>query len=159
MGADLYIKNLDRESQYLGFEVSDKAVDAGYFRDCYNDSGLFNFLRSNTRLMFSWWQFSDRKSWFTVTKDGDREMNIKGAKEFKKKIDLAKNIILRRKQEGVQLRLQVLNTEYYRDKSKPKYLTKKLSAKEEKEYMDWLNLLLRFLETAIKMRSRIIWSV
>lgn len=53
MGADLYIKNMDRDKQKLGFELSEKAVDAGYFRDCYSPSGLFY------KLKLSWWRTYD----------------------------------------------------------------------------------------------------
>ena len=40
MGADLYIKKMDREKQYTDW---DPRVKLGYFRDCYNNYGLFNF--------------------------------------------------------------------------------------------------------------------
>jgi hypothetical protein len=78
MGADLYIKNLPREGQYLGFEVSEKAVKAGYFRDCYNPGGLFAFLSANLDESFFWWQFRDKyDKYFTEDDgDGDKAMNV-----------------------------------------------------------------------------------
>lgn len=53
MGADLYILALPSEPQIGGFEVSENAVNAGYFRDCYNKYGLF------ARLGLSWWRTYD----------------------------------------------------------------------------------------------------
>ena len=37
IGADLYIMKLPEEAQYTGFKTD---VEAGYFRDSYNDSNL-----------------------------------------------------------------------------------------------------------------------
>ena len=48
MGADLYVKGLP--PHICGGEVSQKAAKAGYFRDCYNDGGLF------ANIGLSWWQ-------------------------------------------------------------------------------------------------------
>ena len=85
MGADLYIKNLPREAQYAGFEVSNDAVKAGYFRDCYNPSGLFWVLRDNLEEKdLSWWRLSDKKDWFTQDKDRGRVMHIDGVKAFRR---------------------------------------------------------------------------
>jgi len=47
MGADLYVKGLP--PHICGFEVSQKAAKAGYFRDCYNGGGLF------ANIGLSWW--------------------------------------------------------------------------------------------------------
>lgn len=48
MGADLYVRGIDVPT--FGFEVSEKAGKAGYFRDCYNSHGLF------AKIKLSWWQ-------------------------------------------------------------------------------------------------------
>lgn len=119
MGADLYIKKLDREKQYLGFEVSQKAVDSGYFRDCYNDGGLFAHLGTATGEQFSWWAFDKNKAWFNKA----HELNLTGQKSLLAKV--------------VDARVYV----------------------KDKEYLKWTDLLIRFLETSIKLKSTIIWSV
>lgn len=42
MGADLYVVGIDEGAQAAcGFEVSIKAAKVGYFRDPYNEHGLF----------------------------------------------------------------------------------------------------------------------
>ena len=73
MGADLYIKKMDREEQYHGFEVSEHAVSTGYFRDCYNEGGLFYHLK------LSWWGLAD-----TYYKNGT--MSLKKIPQFKELI-------------------------------------------------------------------------
>ena len=80
MGADLYIKDMERESQICGFEVSVDAVDNGYFRDCYNDSGLF------AQLGLSWWETMDMEEFKT---NENWEMNVEQLKEFKKYVNNA----------------------------------------------------------------------
>lgn len=77
MGADLYIKNMDREPQYTGFEVSERAVDLGYFRDCYNSYGLFAVMSEVFHKRFSWWLLVDnRKELF----DKNGNMKVKSVK-------------------------------------------------------------------------------
>jgi len=150
MGADLYIKNMDREKQYTGFEVSKSAVNKGYFRDCYNSYGLFGFLRNNLNKEFSWWQFKDNKKWF----DENGDMEIKGAIEFKDMILEAKEKLKKKK----YYCLKIPNYDKWSSK-KHVYNTKKLTKKETKEYLEWLDLLIEFLALAIKQKSKIIWSV
>jgi len=136
---------MDRKSQHTGFEVSKRAVDSGYFRDCYNSYGLFNFLRTNLNEEFSWWQFAGNKRWF----DKDNNMTVWGTIRFKRIFDSAK------------IELEAL-TDYYldvHDFNTNKDIRKKLKKKEIKEYKDWLNLLISFLNLAIERKSKIIWSV
>lgn len=45
MAADLYINGIHKEFEV--FDGSIECVESGYFRDCYNSSGLFAFLRKN----------------------------------------------------------------------------------------------------------------
>lgn len=140
MGADLYVEKLDRSKQYLGFEVSKKAVEAGYFRDCYNSGGLFAFLTTNLNNTFSWWQFQNKK-WFD--KEGD--MTVTGAKKFLKLMIKAKKDIN-------------LKDEFYLKNWEDNNLIK-TNQNEVEYYKDWLDLLISFLELAINLKSKIIWSV
>lgn len=48
MGADLYRKS--KNVPILGFERSQKAVDAGYFRDAYNNGSILR------QFNLSWWR-------------------------------------------------------------------------------------------------------
>ena len=171
MGADLYIEKLEREGQSVGFELSKKAVDVGYFRDCYNSFGLFPFINMNSDLreQFSWWRFSDKKDWFRKTEDGS-VMTISGAKKFLRLVGKAqKNIIKKKKlfretvdhkrhaslSKGLPID-EALTLMMKFEKAK---LITKLTNKEKTEMLDRLNLLIRFLRLAIKQKSTILWSV
>lgn len=81
MGADLYIKELyDKKGKKIGaFEVSEEAVNSGYFRDCYNPSGLF------WNIGMSWWQTANKYK----TSENDGKMTPEQAKEFKDEITQA----------------------------------------------------------------------
>ncbi|MFA6971805.1 MAG: hypothetical protein WC208_10440 [Gallionella sp.] len=157
MGADLYIKDMDRDSQCTGFEVSERAVKVGYFRDCYNDYGLFNFIRSNVPSMkdeFSWWQMSSRykKTWFD--KDGD--MTVEGAKAFRKLVMRARRII-----ESKKL-YQLLVYDHDAPKTSITDIKMKaipLNKKDTEGFLSHLNLLVKFLNLAIEKNSPIEWSV
>jgi hypothetical protein len=142
MGADLYITKLERQKQYRGFEVSKEAVEVGYFRDCYNDYGLFPFIKNNTKIDPSWWQLSREKKWFN--KEGN--MIKKGAIEFLEYITNCKLELLRRKKP-------------YIFKSYDGTENRLMTKKEIEEYSNWLELLITFLNTATKLKSTIIWSV
>jgi hypothetical protein len=170
MGADLYILKMDKEKQITGFEVSRRAVDVGYFRDCYNDYGLFPFINTNADMkeQFSWWQFSDNKSWFTETED-ERNMNVAGAKKFLRLVEKAQRNILKKKElyrESTDHdKLHQLGKGLPIDKAlapemfeKAKVRTK-LTDKEKKEMLEWLELLVSFLRLAVKKNSPIGWSV
>lgn len=147
MGADLYIKKLN--PTFGAFEVSSRAVKSGYFRDYYNQYGLFSRLSANTGIEFSWWKTSDRKELFN--KKGD--MTVKGAsiflsevKDAKAKIDLdnLKNREISGYKEGY---------------SNPIYKFTKMDDEQKKDFLDHLNLFIEFLELAIKEKSQIEWSV
>lgn len=147
MGADLYITKLDRESQYTGFEVSRRAMQLGYFRDCYNDYGLFNFIRSNTTHNLSWWQLARNKNWF----NNKGNMTTAGAKEF---LGIIQNAQDQLKNKEVY-KLEV--TDYENGESIEKI--EELKPDEVERFRDWLQLLIDFLQLAIKKKSTIIWSV
>lgn len=152
MGADLYIKDLPREQQYRGFEVSKEAVEVGYFRDCYNDGGLFNYLRSNTGKDYSWWTMLNNKSWF----DRQKNMTVAGAKKFLTQMLEAKEIIAKR----AVCELKVID--FDSPKKVPNeipYKTLYLTPKQRKDFDEWLDLLIRFLNLAIARKSKIIYSV
>jgi hypothetical protein len=149
MGADLYITKLDRKSQYLGFEVSKNAVNKGYFRDPYNNFGLFNFLNSNVHVVgvgaFSWWHFADRKDWFN--RKGN--MTIEGAEEFY-------NLVSQAQQKIEKKRVFYLNIY---DHKLGKDVKRELTKEEVKGFKEHLQLLVDYLQLAIKLKSTIIWSV
>lgn len=71
MGADLYIKNMDREKQYTGYRTD---ITVGYFRDCYNDSGLFS------KLNLSWWTITGEYEKLGLIKNG--ELTVEGCKKL-----------------------------------------------------------------------------
>ena len=141
MGADLYIKNMDRESQYRGFEVSDEAVAVGYFRDSYNNRGLFAVMSSTLNETVSWWKMAREV--------GLNENYVLSLVEVK----IWKKMIL-----PLLEQFQKTNKLYYKDYDDAK---KKLikDPKEIKEYHDWAGKLIRFIELAIEKKSGIIWSV
>jgi len=137
MGADLYIVKMDREKQYLGFEVSDKAVEAGYFRDCYNSGGLFAVMSLTLNQTVSWWKMADEVGLKKGVLPFEKVIEWKAKmfpllEEFKKKEEL-----------------------YYKDYNS---MTNK-RIKEFKEYHDWADKLMRFIDLAIEKKSGIIWSV
>lgn len=151
MGADLYIKNMEREAQYTGYEVSERAVNIGYFRDCYNPGGLFAFLTANLSETYSWWTFRKQfDKYFTDDDgDGDKDMNVEGCKEFLKIIMNAKSKIEKKD----KLYLEEWSIDDPEDKSVP------LTEQQVKEYKEWLDLLIKFLNLAIEVKSPVIWSV
>ena len=156
MGADLYIINMDRKKQYLGFEISQKAIDAGYFRDCYNDYGLFNYIRSNTseelKSKFSWWQMCDNKAWFN--KSGN--MTTKGAIKFLQLVKKAKAEIDKKDEHILNIFDPEATKMNFRDM---KYKLLKLGKKEDEEFQKHLSFLIQFLVKSIELESNILWSV
>lgn len=148
MGADLYIVNTDPRTRRGGFEVSQEAVDSGYFRDCYNSFGLFGVMSETLDKTISWWQTSDKKGWFRRDQNEGLVMTVEGVKQWKKVlfplIDsfLAAKVLYRR--------------EYIDSKHSNKV---NIATKDYAEYRRWANLLKRFIETAIALNSEIVWSV
>ena len=140
MGADLYIKNMEREPQYTGFGVSERDVDLGYFRDVYNRCGLFSVMSQCLGKSFSWWHTRDRIDLF----DDEGDMTVVGAKiwlsELKPYIEKFQqlNIMIIRTYDGESVRLSEGEMAFQKQHAL---------------------LLKRFLELAIKKKSPIIWSV
>ena len=149
MGADLYIKNMEREPQYTGFEVSQRAVDVGYFRDCYNEWGLFSIMSATLNQTISWWQTSDIKSWFRKDKEDGLIMTVEGAKKWWAQLEpLLKEFIDSPK---------IYRNEYVSPGKSKRLLIRK---KEDIECMkEHAHLLQRFIKFAIEQKSEIIWSV
>lgn len=78
MGADLYIECMDRKKQYTGFRTD---VNVGYFRDCYNESGLFS------KLGLSWWLITSKNpEWFN--KEGN--LTVEGSERLLSLIKVAR---------------------------------------------------------------------
>jgi hypothetical protein len=140
MGADLYIRNMEREPQYTGFEVSERAVDLGYFRDAYNRCGLFSVMSQCLGKSFSWWYERERREFF----DDEGNMTVDGAKAWLK--ELTPHI-----EKFQQLNIMVIRT--YNGKNI------RLSEEEMAFQKQHASLLVRFLELAIRKESPIIWSV
>ena len=140
MGADLYIEKMDREKQYRGFEVSDEAVNAGYFRDCYNNGGLFAVMSQTLNETVSWWQMAkevglNKKGVLPLIKVKEwKETIFPLLEEFKKQT--------------------ILYCDDYDSQKK-----KKVNTKENKEYYAWADKLMTFINLAIEKKSGIIWSV
>jgi len=80
MGADLYIKNLDRDNQITGFRTN---IDSGYFRDCYNSHGLLSLIHSNSKTRLSWNYILKKEEWLINNSDDGLELNLKGSIELK----------------------------------------------------------------------------
>ena len=153
MGCDLYIKDLPREAQYTGFEVSQESVNVGYFRDCYNSSGLFSWLTDNTGMEFSWWQLTEEKKddWFRDDEEEGMLLTVRGAKEFLNLLNIAESIMVKQ-HSYFKKNLEIKN-------GKPFYKEEKQTDEEAMKYYEWFGLLLQFLNTAIKRKSEVIWSV
>jgi hypothetical protein len=147
MGADLYIlKVYDPGTIGWVFDHTLTSVRKGYFRDPYNEGGLFNFLRSNTTHDdLSWWALRAKTEWF----NRKRNMTLEGVRDFLDIVcDAKEQIYLKDK-----LYLDVYD---HQDKIKKREL---LSFSDGLEYKEWLECLIVFLELAIKKRSTIKWSV
>lgn len=150
MGADLYIKNLPRDKQYCGFDVSDEARANGYFRDCYNDGGLFAVISTNTSHDLSWWQTADRKGMFVENEEDGQCMTVDGAKKWLKELT------------PIVSEFEKLGTLYYSEYNLEKHCHekgKRITKSEVKEYHKWARGLINFVELAIQLDSQIIWSV
>ena len=140
MGADLYIEKMDREGQYFGFEVSDRAIEAGYFRDCYNNFGLFSVMSNTLNETISWWKMAD-------------EVGLKkGILPFEKVKEWKKRMFSLLEKFNKQTKIYHAN---YETKAKDKIN----DPKEIKEYHAWADKLMRFIDLAIEKESGIIWSV
>lgn len=157
MGADLYVKNMDRENQYRGFEVSKDAVKAGYFRDCYNSHGLFQVMNATLGESLSWSAFVKDKDMFVKDDEDGTVMTIEGLKGWKERIlPLLKQF----KNRKVLYRSEYIGKIFKTDWNNPD-CHKKIKIKKEdvKYYHDWADLLINFIKIAEKNNSEVIWSV
>jgi hypothetical protein len=142
MGADLTL--IKAKNPAGGFEVSKKAVESGYFRDAYNSYGLFAVLSATLGKTYSWWQFDSEateKGYFTK----DRDLNQKGITELLKRVKEAKKAIAK---------YEHLSFEDYESEQ-----LQNLSSENDKFTREHLDLLIEFLENALKLNSNINWSV
>lgn len=144
MGADLYIKKMNPE--ITGLEVSNRAVNNGYFRDPYNSCGMFFLLSKNTGLDFSWWVISRRKELFN--KKGD--MTIKGAKTLLSEVEQAKS-----KLDTNNLK----DFEYIKMDAKGDGIYISSEMVDQEFFLEHIDLFIQFLNLAIKSKSTIEWSV
>lgn len=146
MGADLYIKDMDRKKQYTGFEVSDKARKNGYFRDCYNDGGLFSVLSANTGKNLSWWELNRREELF----NSEGNLTVAGAKILRAELEpIIKEF----------LNLDKIHYSRYELMSHRHEKGIEVDKSEMNEYKEWAQGLLDFLDLAISKKSEIIFSV
>lgn len=138
MGADLYIDKMPGETRRGGFE-------GRYFRDCYNNTGLFSVISANTSHELSWWKTVGRKN---LGFDSEGRLTVKGAKKWLAEL------------EPIMAEFKALPTLYYSDYSLMTHKDEKGKIIENpKEYHDWADLLLTFLRTAIELKSTITMSV
>jgi hypothetical protein len=167
MGADLYIEKLPDETRRGGFEVSEEAVQSGYFRDCYNPYGLFWVMRAtlgdkDVSWGLSWWVLVGdddnggyaRPDLFERNEEGCTAMKVEGVKIWHAELKPLIEKFCKRK---------VLYTEdnHKLDEKTKKYVgvKKKIDPKEIAEYRRWAKSLLTFMEIAIQNNSRITFSV
>lgn len=142
MGADLYITKMDRKKQIRGFEVSQDAVDAGYFRDAYNSYGLFALMSHTLNKTFSWWKLAGRKELFN--KQGN--MTVKGVKVWAEEIN-------------PYLEEFINKNEYFYCDWQDKEKIKPVDKEDIPLIKEHALLLKNFIELAIKNKSTIIFSV
>jgi hypothetical protein len=135
MGADLYIEKMDEDAQYTGFGVPDKARNLGYFRDCYNEGGLFAWLTRNTGYEYSWWGFREtNKDCFNT----EGNLKVSGLDTFMSYVLKAKG-----KVDGIDRSFGPRG--------------EKLGKKNHEFYVNWYNGLIEFVELAKKKKSKIIF--
>jgi hypothetical protein len=139
MGADLYITKMDRRLQVRGFEVSQGAVDAGYFRDAYNSYGLFAVMSQVLSKELSWWQTAKRKELFNK----QNNMTVDGVKKWAAEIIPLIDEFQKVEKISVKTGKGIVN-----------YAPDETQAVKEHAL-----LLKRFLELAIAKKSTIIFSV
>jgi len=136
MGLDVYIKEMDREAQYTGFIAKG---EVGYFRDCYNDYSLANWLSRNIVK-------NARGSWglaiFTERKD------INTAKWRKDLLETARQWY----EEAKKLRGKTTYVGY------PQRKAIKLNKKDADAYIDWCKELLTFAEKLNEIKGTVIVS-
>jgi hypothetical protein len=142
MGADLTILK-KYKGDVGGFEVSKKAVEGGYFRDAYNSYGLFSVLSASTGQELSWWRFTDEaqtNGWL----DDEGDLKPEGAKVLLERLEAIKPLVESKTR---------LETEDWQ--GTPQILTED----DDKFTREWLDLLIEFLTEAVKLDSKIGWSV
>ena len=138
MGADLHIKRIRNSGKVPIWTVSKEAVRSGYFRDNYNSAGLFAILNTNTSQDFSWWEMSRKTLWFNAKGD----LNLKGQEALLKMVKKAKH------------ELEKLDKVYCRP-----VLGQVPEEVDKREYLEWCDMLIEFLEISIDQKSAIDWSV
>lgn len=164
MGADLYIKNMDRDSQIRGFEVSEDARQSGYFRDCYNHFGLFSTINACMKLdddkCMSWWRLVDRKDLgFKTDEESDTILDVEGLRKLRS--ELEPTIVGFVKFLGNSRNKPTHRVLDGKDEATGEYKFVPVPFKkgERKEYKEWAAGLLKMIDLAIKIESPIIFSV
>jgi len=149
MGADLYVKDLDRSNQIRGFEVSEDAVDVDYFRDCYNSYGLFSVMSATLDMTISWWQTADKKEWFRDDEEEGQVMTVEGVKQWRAYM----KPLLQKFLDSPKI--------YFNEYSDIRNTKQVLVRKKQhiESFKDHAQLLIRFLDFAAGIESEIIWSV
>ena len=150
MGADLYIRDLPKENQYTGFRTS---VNAGYFRDSYNNWNLL-------------WQYG-LDYWVAFKKYLDEEglLTPQGAQELLDELKKREVVF----QGNMALMLIKKNPVWDYDRynggkiGEPTYRPEKITLAERKDAVKWYikhaKELKAFLRKAIKLNSPIECSI
>ena len=164
MGASLTIEGMGK---FAGgpIKLSESHVRLGYFRDTYNEYGLFSVMTNTLGKTFSWWITNDREDLF----ENDMKMTPKGCKKYRE--DLFEDD-MKMTPEGCKkywnemkpnIRLFLRAKKYYRyndhpiDGEKDKYLIRR--PKEIEEIKDHALLFDRFFTYACQLGKPIYWSV
>ncbi len=166
MGADLTIENKPSEKMLGGFEVSDKAVKSGYFRDCYNPYGLFWVMRTTLKLdsdKLSWWILTSRDTKDTEKyeradlferDDNCTVMTVEGVKVWLAELEPIVEQFL-----NAKVLITDVQGKYDPKTHRSAVVLKRIAWEKRAEYYRWAKSLLTFLKIAIKCESRIRFSV
>ncbi len=140
MSADLIITKLNPEINNV---LSWENVIKGYFIDVYNYTGIFAVLSANLNKEYSWVETYHRSELFQ--KSVQPLMHITGIKKFLQEIETAKNQFFSLKEPVIE--------DWRTD-------VKQIITDDEFEtYKEYLNMLILFLDIAIRIKSEIYFDV
>ncbi len=140
MSADLIITKLDPETNGV---LSWKNVLKGYFIDVYNHTGIFAVLSTNLNKEYSWVETYHRSELFQ--KSEEPLMHITGIKKFLQEMETAKNLFFSLKNPVI--------VDWRTD------VKQKMTDDEFETYQEYLNMLIFFLDIAIRINSEIYFDV
>ena len=140
MSADLIITNLNPE---INSVLSWENVLKGYFIDVYNHTGIFAVLSMNLNKEYSWVETYHRSELFQ--KSGEPVMHLPGINKFLQEMKKAKNQFFSLKDPVIE--------DWRTD------VEQKMTDDEFETYKEYLNMLILFLDIAIRINSEIYFDV